>query len=242
MNMEEVTAVDQDLQALLHLQEKHKVVMEVEEALDALRPDIEALDAELQAAASQLEAHRSRVAEADSRRAELEGKIESYRIMQERRRQRLEWVRGAKEASTLMAELDLARSVLAREEAEWLRSADRVQEMERAAAEAEKLVEDVRTAQAPKREEIAGRQSELHERLRAARAEREEAAKAVKPVLYDRFERILQGRARLALFPLQNGACGHCYTAVPLHRQHKLRGGESIEACEACGVLLYHQT
>src|SRR3989475_3954794 len=39
------------------------------------------------------------------------------------RSQRLEWVRGAKEASTLMAELDLARSVLAKEEAEFMRSA-----------------------------------------------------------------------------------------------------------------------
>jgi len=51
--------------------------------------------------------------------------------MQEQRRQKLEWVRGAKEASTLMAELDLARTVLAKEEAEFMRSGDAVGEAER---------------------------------------------------------------------------------------------------------------
>src|SRR2546421_11662753 len=55
------------------------------------------------------------------RRDDLEGKIASYRTMQEQRRQRLEWGRGAKEASPLMAELDLARLVLAKEGAGVMR-------------------------------------------------------------------------------------------------------------------------
>jgi len=52
---------------------------------------------------------RAGIQAAMDRRDELEGKIANYRTMQDQRRQRLEWVRGAKEASTLMAELDLAR-------------------------------------------------------------------------------------------------------------------------------------
>src|SRR5439155_1024131 len=85
----------------------------------------------------------------------------NYRTMQEQRRQRLEWVRGAKEASTLMAELDLARSVLAKEEAEFMRSGDAVTEAERKAAEAEKAVQEVRAQQAPLREALAGRRDAI---------------------------------------------------------------------------------
>ncbi|GIW50722.1 MAG: hypothetical protein KatS3mg081_0077 [Gemmatimonadales bacterium] len=162
-----------DLAALLKLQERDQAIMAIEAERKALEPELEALDAELARAEAELEAARQAAKEADQRRAELEGKIESYRIMQERRRQRLEWVRGAKEASTLMAELDLARSVLAKEEAEWIRSADRVQEAERRVQELEQVLEQVRQAQAPLRETLAAKQDELAERLAAARKERE---------------------------------------------------------------------
>src|SRR5207247_1464994 len=81
--------------------------------------------------------------------------------------QRLEWVRGAKEASTLMAELDLARTVLAKEEAEFMRSGDAVGEAERKAAEAENALQKLRDSQAAERESIAGRRQE-----RAAEGER----------------------------------------------------------------------
>jgi len=41
------------------------------------------------------------------------------------------------------------------------------------------------------------------------------------------------------LYPLRGGACGHCYTAVPLHRRQQIENGQAVEACEACGVLVY---
>jgi predicted nucleic acid-binding Zn-ribbon protein len=160
--------------------------------------------------------------------------------MQERRRQRLEWVRGAKEASTLMAELDLARSVLAKEEAEWMRSADKVQEAERRLAEVEKALEEAGAAQAPRREAIGAAQAECRDRLAEAQKKREAAASNVKPNRLQQYERIRRGRAALALYPLHGEACGHCYTAVPLHRRQEILHGQSVTACEACGVIVYH--
>jgi predicted nucleic acid-binding Zn-ribbon protein len=223
----------------LQLQEKDKVVMAIEAGMRALEPEVAALDQELTAAEEALEAARTRAGEADRRRADLETKIESYRVMQERRRQRLEWVRNAKEASTLVAELDLARTVLAKEEAEWVRSADKVQEAQVKVTEHDSQLTAVREGQAPRREEIAAKLAELDEQLAAAKAARDEVATGIPSVVYDRYRRILQGRAPLALYALQNGACGHCFTSVPLHRRQKLRAGEAVEPCEACGVLLY---
>ena len=122
-----------ELESLLALQEKDEAVTATEEALAALEPELGALDAALAAAERAVEAAQVQIRAALDRRDALEGKITSYRNMQEQRRQRLEWVRGAKEASTLMAELDLARSVLAKEEAEFMRSGDAVAEAERKA-------------------------------------------------------------------------------------------------------------
>ena len=228
-----------ELKTLLTLQEKDKIVMALEAEREALEPELEGLDGELSAAEETAATAQVRVEEADKRRGELDAKIEGYRVMQERRRQKLEWVRGAKEASNLMAELDLARSVLAKEEAEWVRSADKVKEAERNAAEAEAALEELKAAQAPKREEIAAKQAECDDKLQAAGGEREEAAGRVDAVMQEQYNRIRRGRAPLALYPLRNGACGHCFTSVPLHRRQKILSSEGIESCEACGVLIY---
>ena len=228
-----------ELEALLRLQEKDKVVMAFEAERDALEPELEELDSELTAAEEAAAAAQARVEQAEGRRGELDAKIEGYRVMQERRRQKLEWVRGAKEASNLMAELDLARSVLAKEEAEWVRSADKVQEAQRNAAESETALEELKAAQAPKREELAARQAECGDKLQAASDEREKVARDVDAAMHERYSRIRRGRAPLALYPLRNGACGHCFTSVPLHRRQKILSSEGIESCEACGVLIY---
>jgi len=231
--------VHPDLEALLALQEKDQAVTAVDEALEALEPEQRVLDEGLAAAERALETAQRGVGEAGRRRDELEGKIASYRTMQEQRRQRLEWVRGAKEASTLMAELDLARSVLAKEEAEFLRSGDMVTEAELKVLDAEQGLAKVREAQAPQREALAGRREELAAQRERAMTERDAAAQRVNGGLLGRYERIRRGKAPEALYALHGDACGHCFTAVPTQRRVLVQRGATIETCEACGVLLY---
>ena len=228
-----------ELEALLALQEKDEAVMAADAALAALEPDLRGFDEALAVVERALEGARREIQGALDRRGELEGKIANYRTMQDQRRQRLEWVRGAKEASSLMAELDLTRSVLAKEEAEFMRSGDAVTEAERKAAEAERALEEVRARQAPLREALAGKREQIAAERERACAERERATAAVGAGLLALYERIRRGKAPLALYPLHGDACGHCFTAVPTQRRVLIQRGASIEACEACGVLLY---
>lgn len=228
-----------DLEGLLTLQAKDQDVAKAEQALAALEPDVRRLDEQLAVAERALDAARRGIDDARRRRDELEGKIASYKSMQEQRRQKLEWVRGAKEASTLMAELDLTRTVLAKEEAEFMRSGDAVHEAERKAAEAEKACHVVRDAQAAEREALAGKRETVLADLRRAQEVRTAATRGVNGALLSRYERIRRGKAPLALYALHGEACGHCFTAVPTQRRVLIQRGASIETCEACGVLLY---
>src|SRR5690348_8759576 len=231
--------VHRELETLLALQEKDRAVTASDDAIAALAPELETLDEALGAAEQGLTAAQAAIQAAMDRRDALEGKIANYRTMQEQRRQRLEWVKGAKEASTLMAELDLARSVLAKEEAEFMRSGDLVTEAERRAAEAEKAVDDLRESQRPQREALAGRREAIVADRERARAERDGATAAVNATLLFRYEKIRKGKAPLALYALHGSSCGHCYTAVPTQRRVLIQRGATIEGCEACGVLLY---
>ncbi|HEY7192974.1 MAG TPA: hypothetical protein VH439_04460 [Gemmatimonadales bacterium] len=228
-----------DLEALLALQDKDVALASCDVRLKALEPEARALDEQIAAAERVVAQARAAIQAAVDRRGGLEGKIQSYRTMQEQRRQKLEWVRGAKEASTLMAELDLARSVLAKEEAEFMRSGDAVGEAERRTAEAENALDKVRESQSEQREALAGKRQEIAaEREIAARA-REAAARSVNPALLARYDRIRRGKAPLAIYSLHGSSCGNCFTAVPTQRKALIQRGATIEGCEACGVLLY---
>lgn len=229
-----------DLQALLVLQEKDSAIKVIERNLRSLEPEIETLDADLAEVEEQLVAANKRAADADKRRADLETRIESYRVMQERRRQRLEWVRGAKEASAIMAELDMARGVLAKEEADWMRSADDLQDAEDRVAEVVAHVAELEDTQKPQREEVAAKSAAYEADLEVARSVREVAAKDVDAKTLQYYNRILRGRAPAVLYPLVAGACGHCHTSVPMHRRQQIVSGPVVEPCEACGVLVYN--
>ena len=228
-----------DLESLLTLQAKDQEVTMSEQALAALEPDVRRLDEQLTVAQRAVDGATRAIDDAKRRKDELEGKIANYKSMQEQRRQKLEWVRGAKEASTLMAEIDLTRTVLAKEEAEFMRSGDAVHEAERKAAEAEKALNGVRDTQAPERAALAEKREAVLAELRQAQEIRTTATRAVNGALLSRYERIRRGKAPLALYALHGDACGHCFTAVPTQRRVLIQRGASIETCEACGVLLY---
>lgn len=228
-----------DLEALLNLQEKDKAVTAVMKALEALLPEEKALDDELSLHERALADARRGVAGAEARKVELEHRIAGYKQLQERRRQQLDFVRGAKEASTLMAEIDLARGVLVKEEAEFMRSGDAIVEADKRVKDVEKQHAASVAQQTEARAALAGKRAELDGQLEVAKAQRQEATSSVKPDLLVRYERIRRGRAPAAVYALQKDSCGHCYTAVPMQRRVLIQSGQVIEACEVCGVLLY---
>ena len=228
-----------DLVRLLELQTKDGAVAEVERQLAEVGGEIGKLDQALAKAREGLEAAHRAVSDGRRRRDELETKIESYRVLQERRRQRLEHVRNPKEASTLMAELDLARSVMAKEEGDWLRSAEAVTSLEERARQEEGRFADFEQGQGPARGELSARRTELEARHGAAMADRETTASGMERQLRTRYERLRRSRGADVVVPLVNGGCGACHTAVPLNRRSQIRSGNVVDGCEACGAILY---
>jgi predicted nucleic acid-binding Zn-ribbon protein len=228
-----------DLVKLLDLQAKDAVLSDADRRLGALGQDTTTLDHALQRARESVETARRALADGQRRRDELEAKIESYRTLQERRRLRLEHVRNPKEASTLMAELDLARSVMAKEEGEWVRSADAVIQLELKVQGEELNLKAVEAAQAPDRAQVAERRVTLEAERETALREREATAALIDKPLRTRYDRLRRARSSDVVVPLVGGACGGCHTAVPLNRRSQIKAGSVIDGCEACGAILY---
>jgi uncharacterized protein len=228
-----------DLVKLLDLQTKDAAVAEAEQRLAALSDDTVALDQAHARARESVEAARRAVADGQRRRDELELKIESYRTLQDRRSQRLERVRNPKEASTLMAELDLAKSVMAKEEGDWVRSADAVVQLELKVQGEELNLKAVEAAQAPERAKLAERRAALEAERDAAAQVRDASAALIEKPLRTRYERLRRTRSSDVVVPLVGGACGGCHTAIPLNRRSQIRAGTVVDSCEVCGAILY---
>ncbi|MEP6571950.1 MAG: hypothetical protein ABJD11_04615 [Gemmatimonadota bacterium] len=228
-----------DLVKLLDLQEKDLTLLAVDARLQSVLGELEAIEAAVRKAEDTAARATQAAQDAARRRDELEAKIDSYRKMQERRRTRLETVRGVKEIAAATAEMDLSRSVLAKEETDWVRSADAVAQLEKDAGVAQKNLAELHSAQQPARDEIGGRRDALEKERRSALKLRDAAAGGVGKPLRSRYERLRSARSSTVVVALNGTACGACFTTVPLNRRSQIRSGTLIDWCEACGVILY---
>ena len=228
-----------DLVKLIDLQSKDTAVAAAEQRLANLGRETADMDQALQRARHQLEAARRAAADGQRRRDDLETKIESYRILQDRRRQRLEQVRNPKDASTLMTELDLAQSVMAKEENDWVRTAEMAVQLEVKVRDEERKLALVEAEQASERAEVARRRAMLEAERDEALRIREECGSQLNKSLRGRYDRLRRTRSSDVVVPLVGGACGACHTAVPMNRRGLIRAGNVVDACEACGAILY---
>ncbi len=229
-----------DLPKLLDVQGKDRRLADVAGRLDALAAERKALDTALEAARQQIESARRALADSGTRRDERAEKLEAQRVHQERRRQRLEQERNPRVAAQLMADVELARSILAQEESEWMRLAEEATQREELVGQAEARLVEVEAEQATVRDELQQRIDAAAVEHEAAQAERDTSAAALDRGLRTRYDRLRKSRRAEVLVPATNAICTACYTAIPRSRIGQLQAdGLLLEGCEMCGAILY---
>ena len=229
-----------DLERLLDLQEKDERLLEVDIRLRSLLDDIASLDAELAKGRTEVEETRKAYQTSAKRRDELEAKVDGLRVLQDRRRQRLELAKTTRELQALTSELELARGILTKEEAEWFRAMEAASDLESKVTAAEARVAELESGQGSARDDLAGRIAAVERERESAAALRSEAARALSRPLLSRYDRLRSAhRTTPVVVALHGNACGACFTAVPMSRRSHIRAGLLLDGCEACGVILY---
>ena len=231
-----------ELEALLDLQDKDMALLDVDRRLRDLLGEGDALDTMVTRARSDLEEARKALAAGIKRREDIEAKVEGLRVLQDRRRQRLDQAKTPRELQALTSELELARAVLAKEEAEWFRASEQTNDLEGRVAAASQRIEELEAEQVPGREALAGRIAAVEAARAAAQAARQASASAVAKPLLQRYSRLQTNRQAQVVVALRGDACGACFTAVPMSRRSHIRAGLLIDGCEACGVILYAES
>ena len=228
-----------ELTKLLDLQSKDLVLIEADQRLKAILDEIARLDSQIEAGRRDVTVAEKRLEDGVKKREDLEVRIESYRTIQDRRRQRLEQVRGAREAQAVLTEVEMARAVLIKEEGEWVRVAEGVHDLERGLKAAQDRLAQLETDQATDRSRLAEEQAQVTSEREGALGQRSESAAVLEKTLRIRYDRLRSARHGAVVVPLRGEACGACFTSVPRNRRTQIRAGILLDNCEACGVILY---
>jgi predicted nucleic acid-binding Zn-ribbon protein len=230
--------MQQEVEALLALQQDDLKIREIESQIRALDPQLAELDKRRDLAAAALTRAQTVVLAEEKKQRELQARLAQHKQMQERNLHQLEDVKRMREATAATAQVESTRRLMAEDESELAILGRRIAEMNTAIVNSKQALAAVEQEQEATRPAIESKRSALQSQLHDAKEDRNGRAVAVSRPMLSKYDRIRSKRDQ-ALYSLRGGSCGHCDTAVPMQRRNMMSGSGQIEVCEACGVLLY---
>lgn len=232
--------MEETYETLLKLQELDEQMAQARARVDGFGPELDALEAPEAMAEAEVEALRQRLTEmrADVRR--LERGAEDKTAQLRKYEQRLERVRNAREEAAARTEIDLIRRAVEADENDALDLMDQVKRNELKLDELEKKLAKLRAETEPRKEELERARNEAQEQLAILQDQRKNKVVRLSGEAAKLYERIRAGKTRVTLARLMpDGACGHCFSLIPMQEQRQIRQREALHRCEACGVILY---
>jgi predicted nucleic acid-binding Zn-ribbon protein len=230
--------MQQEVEALLALQEDDLKIREIEEQIGALDPQLAEFDKRRAQAVAAIARTESAVQAEEKKQREIQGRLAQHRQLQERNLHQLEDVKRMREATAATAQVEATRRMMAEDESELAILGRRLHEMNAQVTASKQALSDLEEEQRAARPEIEAQRSALQTQLDEAKRDRSGRAVSVSRPMLGKYDRI-RGKRPQALYALRGGSCGNCDTAVPLQRRNIMSGNGQIEVCEACGVLLY---
>jgi len=223
---------------LLELQTLDFQIREIRTLVDAFDPALEAVDKAALSLGKDVEttAGRLQVLRLNERRIELAVTEKQARV--ERLDERLTQVRNVREEAAVQAELGLVKRALESEEQETLTLLDQIGRLDERLGEQTTAWEAEKAEVDPRRNEILGEQSEAGKDRKSLEKRRSTLADKLDPRYRRVYDNLIRGN-RGAVAPMtEDGACGSCYSVIPLQIQFEVRGGDSMVLCEGCGVIV----
>lgn len=230
-----------EIAALLALQSDDLEIHEIETKLAALEPRIAELDSRRRRLADAVERQQTLVTAEEKKQAFLRDKIAEHRGLIERNQAQLDAVKTMRQATAAAAQMEQAKKIVAGEESDLLALNRRLEELRGAFNTVSKELTALEEEQATARAEVGEQRGALDAELAAASAKRAETAKGVPAALRTRYDRIRNKKRVHVVVQLNSLSCGACDTAIPMQRRHAMLASGSIELCEVCGVMMYHQ-
>lgn len=223
---------------LLELQEIDLRIHDIKQRVRSFDPALEEVDQSALLLEKDVETTSGRVQELrlDERRLTLA--LEEKRARVTRLEERLNQVRNVREESAVTAELGLVRRALESEEQEAITLMDQISRFDERLATQTAAWEAERAEVEPRRKEILAERDEAGKELDDLSKVRNEKADSLEPRYRRVYDNLIRGGRKAVGSMTEDGACGICFSVIPLQVQHEVRAGGSMVLCESCGVII----
>ena len=208
-------------------------VTEVEAELEqAVRPVVE-LEKEVGALRTDLEETRAKVGKLERAASQKRDRLRQYE-------ERMTRVRNEREEAAVQTEVDLVRKAAETDETEALQMMDQTTRKEIKASELDTRLEATRAEIAPQEKELTGKRDEAAAELKELQDRRTARIDQLDPTAREAYRRAMGGKKGHVVAALTaDGACGNCFSMLPLQKQSEVRAATRIVRCEFCGVILH---
>ncbi len=192
---------------------------------------------------SELGTARARLQELKLEERRLDLGTEEKRTRRKRLDERILSVRNLREEAAVTAELEAVKRALQNDEQEAMSLIDQLRKLEERTADLETRYAEASEHLGPKRDALLTERTEAQKELESLRAERARFVGDVSPAGLKVYDAIRAGGRTIAVSDLtEDGACGHCFSMVPIQLRNEIRRGLQIIRCEGCGVILTSAT
>jgi hypothetical protein len=224
---------------LRELQEIDRKIAQGEDKLRAFDPKLAEVDEPALQLEQEVNTTRARLREMKVDERRIEHAADEKRQRVKKLQERLGQIRNVREEAAVSVEIDLLRRSLDGEEQEALTLIDQIRRLEVRLSEQEKALEQARAELEPRRQELLAARAEAERELAQLKEQRQTSASGLQPKQLRVYEGIRGGGRRQAVSELTpDGACGNCFSVIPLQLQNEVRRGGAMVRCEACGVIL----
>ena len=224
---------------LRELQEIDRKIAEAEDRIRAFDPKLAEVDEPALQLEQEVATTRGRLREMKVEERRIELSADEKRARVKKLQERIGLIRNVREEAALSVEMDLLRRSLDGEEQEALTLIEQIRRLEVRLSEQEKALETARAELEPRRQELLTSKSDAEKELLQLREQRLTRAGDLQPRQLRVYEGIRGTGRRQAVSELTvDGACGNCFSVIPLQSQNEVRRGGGMVRCEACGVIL----
>ncbi len=229
--------MDQISGRLLELQTIDERIRATRERVESYSPMIAAVEEPVRRLEKEVEVTTERVRDLhlEERRMRLSAEEKRLRVQRLKDRE----VRTLRQEAAVQAELGLVNRALEREELDVLSLLDQVAKFEDRLETHRLELDEARAAVESERTSIARQEEEARAELAALEESRERFAAEINPpvlAIYNSLAR--SGRPVVVTRMTENGACGACFSRIPLQLQNEIRTKSPLVRCEACGVIV----
>jgi predicted nucleic acid-binding Zn-ribbon protein len=226
------------LRLLEDLQQHDAKLQEMQTALDAIPARLKRSKADLQRVEDMLTQERTQLAETEAYHRDQQRELANEEQLMQKAKIKLQAVKNSKEYMATQREMESTRKMASEREEEVIKLLAAIEEFKKKIAAHEADVNVIREQVAKDEAEAQSKVAEMQAQYDAAKKERDELAKAVKPDIMRRYSSIRLKRG-LAVVPVKNGTCTGCHMNIPPQLFNQLQRAISIETCPNCHRIVY---